>query len=281
VPLELGDRPVPLETFNLPPLAAAEAAVLLPLGITPAGVAWQAIAAASVGFAAVSVPRLARSSWSWAVVLGGLGLGAYMLVDHVVIPDEQSYWWGLVLGTNNYLVLGMVAAFALALHARRSRTAGILLGLAVATKLWPATLAALVIRERRWPVLGWAAGTAVVQGIVWLAWLGPGAVTPGIDALGAADQEPTGVIGVAALLDLVDWLPSWTGWAILAVLVAIPVSGAVGIGLGILAGLAPITNLWGHYLPTVLFGIALVAVGLTAWARGPAPRATEGPRASA
>jgi hypothetical protein len=266
-PLELGGTPLPLESFNMPPLAAAEAALLIPLGQTPGGLVWQVIGAAGVGFAAVALARLAGARWGAALLAGGAMLGGYMLVDHIALPDEASYWWGLSLGTNNYLVLGLVAAVAVAYRAGHTRLAGIGLGLAVATKLWPVTLLVLLLRERSWQVIAWTAGTLVVQGVVWLAWLGPDAVGPGIRALGSEEPDPGLIIGPAALRELASWWPSWIGWAVGAALLAIPARGHLGMGLGILAGLAVITNLWGHYLPTVLFGGGLLAIGLSEWWR--------------
>src|SRR5205823_11792901 len=50
--------------------------------------------------------------------------------------------------------------------------------------------------------------------------------------------------------------------AIAAVLVAIPARGPTAIGLGVLAGLATIVNLWGSYLPTVLLAVWWIGVGL-------------------
>ncbi|MGH2429532.1 MAG: glycosyltransferase family 87 protein [Candidatus Limnocylindria bacterium] len=265
-PLELGPIPLPLTVYNLPPLAALEAALFLPVGITPGGVAWQILAAGSVAFAAVVLARLwhAGTSWRDAIVVGGVLLGAYMLIDHLVIPDPLSYWWGLVLGTNNYLVLGLIAAFALAHQRGWARPAGILLGIAAATKLWPVTIGVLLLRERQWRVAGWAAGFVVLQGALAVLWLGPDVAPLAARALLQQDESPVAVIGVAALRGIVDWWPSWAGWAVGAALLAVPATGRAGIGLGILAGLAVITNLWGHYLPTVLFALGLITAHLVA-----------------
>jgi hypothetical protein len=45
------------------------------------------------------------------------------------------------------------------------------------------------------------------------------------------------------------------------VLVLIPARGRLGLGLGILAGMAAVPNLWRHYLPTVAVGFLLLAFG--------------------
>lgn len=259
-PLELGGVPLPLTAFNMPPMAALEAAVFLPLGRSAGGVAWQVLGVSAVALAAISLPRLWGKSWRRSVQVAGVILGVYLLLDHVLIPDPLSYWWGLVLGTNNYLMLGLIAAFAISYRAGRDRLAGSLLALAVATKIWPLTLAVLVLRERRWRVAVWAAALSGLQAFVWLAWLGPDVVPHAIEALLQEDQAPEAIIGVAALRSI-DWWPSWAGWLVAALLLALPIRGRAGIGLAILAGLAVITNLWGHYLPTVLFAVGVLLFG--------------------
>jgi hypothetical protein len=193
------------------------------------------------------------------------------------VPPDLTYWWGLVLGTNNFIVLGLVAGFALAYVTGHDRTAGVLLAAAVASKLWPIALAPLVIRERRWTVASWAAGLLALHGLVLLAWLGPDVVPPAVLALQQADNPDTLVIGVAALGRVFEWWPSWAPPVVGLLLVALPVRGLPGLGLGILAGLAVITNLWGHYLPTVLFGLTLLASPLLrprdAYGMSPSPSA--------
>lgn len=277
-PLALGDVPLPLESFNLPPLAAAEALVpLLPLGVTAGGLAWQVVAALGVAVAAFVLGAVATRTVRGALLVAGLALSGYVLVGHLVLRHSLAYWWGLSLGTNNYLVLGLVAGFTWLALGRHERSAGLLLGLAVATKLWPVTLAVVLVRERRWRLLAWAAGACVVQAVGFLAWLGPDVVPDLARALRAEDVEPSGIIGLAALRSVLPWWPTWTGWIVAAALLALPVRGTAGIGTGILAGLAVITNLWGHYLPTLLFAIGLVVVPLLSERR---QRTTDSTRSS-
>lgn len=262
VPLELGDRPVPLETFNLPPFAALLAIPLLALEPIVGGLLWQVVGAAGLAFAAVVLGRLAGLEWRQAGTAAGIGLGAFMLLEYVPYPDDMTYWWGLVLGTNNFLMLGLVAGFALTYQTRRDRSAGLLLAVAVAIKIWPVALAALLVRERRWTVGAWAAGGFVVQALVFTVWLGPDAIPHALRALGASADPSTVVIGVAAPGRVLDWWPIWLPPVVGAVLALLPVGGRAGIGLGVLGGLAAITNLWGHYLPTVVFALGLLGLGL-------------------
>ena len=48
----------------------------------------------------------------------------------------------------------------------------VLLGIAIATKLWPAALLVVLARERDWRAFGWAAGTAAAITVVLIIWLG-------------------------------------------------------------------------------------------------------------
>ena len=267
VPLTLGETPVPVDAFNLPPLAAAAAAPFLLAGVLTGGLLWQAIAAAAVAVAAWAVASLSPRSLLRTVGWAGVILGGYVLVDHVVIPDAQSYWWGLTLGTNNYLVLGLLAGFVVALRRRSERTAGVLLGLAIATKLWPITITVALVRNRSWTALRWAAGLCVVQALVFAAWLGPDVLPDFARSLLVEDPDATSVIGVSALRDVLPWWPTWAGWAVAAALLALPIRGHAAVGVAILAGLAVITNLWGHYLPTIVFALGIIATAWTADAR--------------
>lgn len=269
-PLTLGDVPLPIDAFNMPPLAAAEALPFVVLGLLAGGLAWQGIGALGVAFAA----SVLASFWTGPVVralaLAGVGIGAVMLVDHVAVPDELSYWWGLTLGTNNHLVLGLLAGFVLALRTGLARVAGLVLGIAIATKLWPLLVGAALVRNREWTALRWAAGACVVQALLFAAWLGPDVAPAFVRSILASDPEPQWVIGVSALREVLPWWPAWAGWAVAALLLALllwpPVRGTAAIGVSMLAGLAVITNLWGHYLPTILFAFGLIAAGIWAGA---------------
>lgn len=251
-PLESGGLVLSTTQFNHPPMSAAWAIPLLPLPLTVGGTVWQVVAAASVAFSAVAAASISglRRPWLWA----GMGLG--------LLSFTPVYLEGLHLATNNYLELGLVAAFAWLSTARQDRGAGILLGLAIATKGWPLALVVLLLRERRWSVLAWAAGVVAVQGVIFLAWLGPELPGQLIDAM-RVKVPPTGLLfGPTA----VDWMrPIWNSGVSLLVtvlLLAIPARGRIGLGLGVLAGLAPIANLWIHYAPTALFAAVLIIAGL-------------------
>lgn len=264
VPLGDASRPTPLEVFNLPPVAAVPAIPLIPAGAVAGGAVWQLVSAAALAFAGVVVPRLLGLSWGRSAVLGGIGLGAYAALTWLPVPQELMYWWGLVLGTNNFIVLGVVAGFALAFVSGHERSAGLLLAAAVASKLWPIALLPLVLRERRWTVAAWALGALAVHAVLLLAWLRPDVVPHAIRALRQSDNPDTLVIGVASIGRVLEWWPTWAPVAAGLLLVALPLRGLPGLGVGILAGLAVITNLWGHYLSTVLFGLVLAASPLLA-----------------
>jgi hypothetical protein len=155
-----------------------------------------------------------------------------------------------------------VAAFCWLYLNGHSRLAGVALGLAVATKLWPATLAVVAVRERRWPVLGWAVGLIVVQGLIVLAWLGPDVIGP---MLGTVREQipPTGyLLGPTAIPGLRDFWNAGLGLLVGVGVLLIPARGRLGLGLAILAAMAVIGNLWIHYAPTIAFALVLVVAGI-------------------
>lgn len=262
-PLVTGGLVVSTPIYNLPPLSAVWPIPLVPLSMDTGGSVWQFVAASGVAAAAilaaatVGVPRPA--------LLAGLVLGPLSLT--------LLYLEGLHLGTDNYLVVALVALFAWLALRGRERMAGLVLGLAIATKIWPVVLLVPMARERRWIVLSWAIGTVVVQAIAFVIWLGPDAVPRFLTALGTSIPATGLLIGPSA----VEWLrPIWFPWvglAVAAALLALPTTGRTAIGLAIIAGLAPITNLWIHYAPTVLLAVALIVAGLVrGGASQPLPR---------
>jgi Glycosyltransferase family 87 len=254
-PLALGSYPLSSPEFNLPPLSALWALPLLPLPVEVGGDIWQFLAAASIAVAGLVAADVAglRRPWVWAgIVLGALSL-------------TLLYLEGLHLGTNNYLVLGLVACFAWLYLCRHERAAGALLGIAIGTKLWPVVLLAMVLRERRWTVLAWCAGALTIQLLVFTVWLGPGSWAEMIRLI-RTHIPPTGIlIGPTAVDGLREVWNSGLGIAVAIVLLLIPARGRVEIGIAILAGLAPIANLWVHYDPTILF--ALVLLLASGWRR--------------
>jgi hypothetical protein len=70
------------------------------------------------------------------------------------------------------------------------------------------------------------------------------------------------VLFVSWLRETFAWWPVWAGFLIAAILVLIPAKGRVGIGLGILAGLAVVPNVWRPYAPTLIVAILLVIGGM-------------------
>jgi hypothetical protein len=252
VPLDAGGRTLSATEFSLPPLSAAWAVPLLPLPVVVGGYAWQAVAAVAVASAAISNLAILRIPRPW--LAAGLVLGPLSLT--------LVYLEGLHLATNNYFVLGLVAVGSWAMLARRDTAAGVLIGLAIATKLWPATLLVVALRERRPKILAWAAVVTVVQGLLLFGWLGFDAIGDAIDTF-RNPIPPTGIlIGPSSVPELRDAWHSGIGAISAIALLALPLRGRAGIGVAILAGMAVIPNLWIHYTPTVLFAAALIAADL-------------------
>ena len=248
VALDLGGLVLSATQFNLPPLSAVWAVPLLPLPIEVGGEVWQLIAAASIAITAVLtafIVGVRRPLLSAGAILGPL---SFSIV----------YLEGLHLGTNNYLVLAMVGGFAWLMLRRRDRWAGLALGLAIGTKGWPVALVVPMVRERRWRVLGWAAATVLLQAVVFLLWLGPGFPVRMLETLREI-PPPTGFLfGPSSVSGLRFIWESGGGVVVAVLLLALPLRGRSGIGAAILAGLAPIGNLWIHYGPTVMFAAALI-----------------------
>jgi hypothetical protein len=249
VPLDAGGRTLSATEFSLPPFSAVWGVPLLGTPVAVGGYVWQVVAAISVAVASIAALAVLRVQRPW--LLAGLVLGPLSLT--------VLYLEGLHLATNNYLVLALVAVGSWALLVGRNTVAGVLIGLAISTKLWPVTLLVVALRERRLKVVIWALGVFVVQGMLLFGWLG-------FDAIGAAIETfrnpipPTGMlIGPSAVPALRDAWQSGVGFIVAIVLVALPLRGRAGIGVAILAGLAAISNLWIHYAPSVLFAVALIA----------------------
>lgn len=252
VPLDAGGRTLSATEFSLPPLSAAWAVPLLILQEDVGGYAWQVMGAMSFASAAIAGAAMLNVSRPWLVA--GILLGP--------VSITLIYLEGLHLATNNYLVLGLVAVGCWALMTARDRTAGVLIGLAIATKLWPVVLLVVAIRQRRGRVLAWAAGVTLIQGILLFGWLGFDAIAHALDTFRSA-IPPTGIlIGPGSVPAVRDVWNAGLGPVTALVMLALPLRGRAGIGVAILAGLAAIPNLWVHYAPTALFGAALIAVDL-------------------
>ena len=254
-PLESVHR-LPIGVFNYPPLSAIAAIPLLPVTDGVAGTFWVALNVAAVAATAVVVARIlgARHPLLW----GGLGFLAYTLHP----------WMKLAfLGNNTPLVLLLVSLFAEAHLSGRQRAAGVLLGAAIALKAWPLALVPLLVREGRWKAVAWTAGVVGIAALVTLARLGTDVIGPAIVALQArAPIEPDNPVLLVSWLRVSQaWWPWWGGFAVAVAILAVPARGRVGIGLGILAGLAPIPNLWRTYLPTLVVAVLLVLSGFVQW----------------
>jgi hypothetical protein len=243
---------LPVTVFNYPPLSAMMVVPLLLLPDQVAGTLWVAGNIAAMGGAAILTARLMRLSQG----IGWAGIGFFIFTFN-------PWSWLALLGNNTPLVLLLVLAFAHDHLRGRQGRAGVLLGIAIGLKLWPAALLPLVLRERHWRSLLVVVGISAAVGLATIAWLGPEVIGPAADSIRSRDDIKPGnpVFGITWLRENVDWWPSWGGYAIAAFLVAIPARGRLGIGLGMLAGMAAVPNLWRHYLPTVIVGFLLIAFG--------------------
>ncbi len=254
VPLVLDPFVLPVNVYNQTPLTAAWALPLSPLDVVTGGNIWLVSMLVSIG--AGTILAAAALGVRLPALAAGLGLWAYSL----------SPWFtaDVLLGNINALMFLLVAAFVwLHLHGKE-RAAGLILGLAIATKPWTLALLPLLIRERRWREMGWAGAFVVVQGIAFLGWLG-------VDILPQMVRAITSSVPVEPGVPLLGWslvrqtyhLPVWTGVALGAALLAIPVRGRIGLGIAMLAGLTLlIVNLWQHYLPVIALGVCLLIVPL-------------------
>lgn len=252
-PLESPYR-IPVDQFNLPPGSALTAIPFIALPDAIGGLLWVALNVAAVGFAAVLTAHIVglRHAWLWS----GAAFFLFTLDDGSV---------AVYLGNNTNLVLLLVAGCIAAQLANRSAVSGLLLGVAIASKLWPAALLVPLARERSWRTLAWAVGSAALLLGISLLWLGGlDVIRPMIAAL-SIDVEPRPgqtLLGFTWLRVHTDWWPEWGGYAVAALVLLVPAKGVTGYGLAILAGLAAIPNLWRHYVPTLIFGAALAVQGL-------------------
>jgi hypothetical protein len=265
VPL-VSDYPIPVDAFNLPPASAAMAVPLLALPDQVAGTLFVILGIAAVAATAVLTARIvgARHVWLWS----GAAFFLYSYGDW--LPAA-------FLGNNTSIVLLFVAA-ALAAHlASRPTLGGVLLGVAIASKLWPAALLVPLARERSWRTLGWAIGTAGAIFLAALLWLGGLDALRGMVAALSTDVEPRPrqvLLGFTWLRVHTDWWPEWGGYVVALLLLLVPARGLTGYGLATLAGMAAIPNLWRHYLTTVAFGAVLLVAGLWRGRRARAGAAT-------
>jgi hypothetical protein len=265
-PLLLPGLPLPTPVFNLPPAAPAIAVPLLPLGREVAGIAWLVAGVGALSGAAYAAGRI--TGISWAVV----GL---LLVAYTGVPFFSGH---IVLGNVNHLMLAIVVGFCWAYLNGHERTAGVLLGAAVAVKVWPVAIAVLLIRERRWAVLQWAVGFVAVQGVVFLLWLSPDVLPDMIAALRTEITPRGDPLVIWTAWARYEWgVPAWTGPALAVIALAIPARGRLGLGLAMIAGLSLIDNVWSHYLPTFAVAALLIGSGLVRPSRCSARRGLGSP----
>lgn len=268
VPLDLGRYPLPVDAFNQTPLAAVWPMPLVPLGVVAGGNVWLVLMILCIAAGMVLAAKVLGAAPP--LVVGGIGLLLYSL----------SPWFrsDVLLGNINGLMFFLVSALAWTHCRGNDRAAGILLGLAVATKPWPLAFAPLLVRERRWRELSWAAGVLIVQSLAVLAWLGPDVLPHMVEAI--ASDVPIGpgvpVLGWTFIRQSFD-TAGWLGPLLGTLLLVMPVGGKLGFGLAIIGGLTLfIRNLWHHYLPIIGFGLLLILGPLTSrvWQGfGPADRA--------
>lgn len=275
-PLVEPGHPLPVEVFNYPPLAAAWAVPLLPFGREPGGIAWLVIGILATSAGALLATRAVGLSWRWASVVAGLALAIYATLWPHIEND-------ILLANNNHLVFALAAGFAMAHVQGHQRVAGVVLALAIGTKLWPVALVVLLLRERRWLELRWAATALAVQGVLALAWLGPDVIGPMVPAILGQNLSRGGTGTVPVLWttwarQAWDWWPAWGTYAVAGALLLVPATGRLGLGLGIIGGLSLNLYLWHHYAPVFAFGVVLILVGALARLRRPRWRDLSGRR---
>ena len=248
--IAVGSLKMPVDVFNYPPMAAALPIPLLPFGYELGGFIWVVMGVAAMLAGGLVAARTTRKP-AWLAFFGVFWL-AYAV--------QPYFTRNIVLGNVNSFMLLILAGFAWAHLREHRRTAGILLGLAIAIKVWPVLIGVLLIRERRWLEITWAGALVAVQGVLVLLWLGPAFVPEMVNALRAVVPIPAGVVVLwtSWARESFLWWPAWGSVAAAGLLVALPARGRLGLGLGILAGLSLIANLWDHYLPT--FALAAVLI---------------------
>ena len=248
--ISVNDLQMPVYVFNNPPMAAVLPLPFLPFGYQIGGLVW--VVAGDIAFAACVFLTVRPNRLPYGVMLVGL--------LWLVYATQPFFVRNIVLGNVNSLMLLLVVAFAWAHLEGHQRLAGLFLGLAVVIKVWPFVLAVLLVRERRWRALLWAMAFVVVQGVLILLWLGPDMLPAMLGALGTHVPIPPTVVVLwtSWAREALDWWPAWGSLIVAGLLLAIPARGRLGIGLGILAGMSLIANLWDHYLPTFAFALFII-----------------------
>ncbi len=250
-PIEVPGWPLPVGVFNLPPAAALIAVPFALLGRELGGVVWLLVGLGSLIAAGWLATWLVGLRHRFAIL--GIAFGVYALAWPFFIVN-------VTLGNVNNLMLLVIVGFAFAYLRGHSRWAGLLLGTAIAIKLWPAALVVLLIRERQLTALRWTAAALAVQGLFLIGWLGPRVVPDLVTALSTKVPLEPGVIimWTTWARETLGWWPWWAAPALAITLLAVPARGKAGMGLGILGGLSLIPNVWDHYLGAFLFAGLLI-----------------------
>jgi Glycosyltransferase family 87 len=259
VPLMLVPYHLPVDLYNQMPLTAAWALPLSPLDVVTGGNVWLVSMLVCIGLGTILASAALGARLP--ALTAGLGLLVY----------TASPWFSadVLLGNINGLMFLLVAAFVWLHLQGKEPAAGLILGVAIATKPWALAFLPLLARERRWQEAGWAGFVLLAQGLAFLGWLGIDVAPQMVGAITSSVPVDPGVpvLGWSLVREMYH-LPAWTGVALGAAMLAIPVRGRAGLGVAILAGLTLlVVNLWQHYLPVIALGVCLLMVPLAKMVR--------------
>ncbi|MGC9671020.1 glycosyltransferase 87 family protein [Planosporangium sp. 12N6] len=145
--------------FTYPPFAAL---LLRPLAALP-------LHTALLVFGAVSVAALVAGVWCLVAPVANrhgyppwFGVALALPLVSWLEPVRETFTFGQV----NFILFGLVVVDLLVAVPRRSRLAGVAIGLAAAIKLTPAVFVVYLLLTRRWRAAATAAATAVVATLV-------------------------------------------------------------------------------------------------------------------
>jgi alpha-1,2-mannosyltransferase len=253
--------------FTYPPCAAL---LLRPLAEMPLG-------AAQAVFGTVSVAALIAAVWCLVAPVAArygypswFGVALALPVVSWLEPVRETFTFGQI----NFILIGLVVVDLLVAVPRRSRLAGVGIGLAAAIKLTPAIFVVYLLLTRRWRAAATAAMAALVANLVgaallwhdtWRFWTD---LLWQTERIGHANRlENQSLMG--ALARLGDGAPNKPVWALLAVLImgyglwrarraALAGDEVSGLTLTALVGclVSPVT--WSHHL--LWFAPALVVL---------------------
>ncbi len=254
--------------FTYPPFAAL---LLRPLGELPLGGA-QAV------FVVVSVSALVAALWFViGPVAARLGYPTWFCTAFALPfvswlePVRETFSFGQI----NFIVTGLIVLDLLVAVPRKSRLAGVGVGLAAATKLTPAIFVVYLLLTRRWrpavtavvaAVAATLAGAAAIWNGTWRFWTG---LLWRTDRIGQIDRtQNQSLTGALARLARPHH-PNGLVWALLAVLIigyglwrartaALAGDEVTGLTLTAIVGcvVSPVT--WSHHL--VWFAPALIGL---------------------